>query len=220
MLSENDNFAQSPTSRRFLSSFPSSRHLLFFVVIIVSSAALRFIGLGHKQLWVDEIIQAIYSRPNSISAIMNGAAQDSGGAPLDYIVQHSAMDAIGTQDEFSARFHAALFGSISVILIYVLSIQLFKNKRIALISAMLLGLYPMHHHYSQEGRPYALFLMLVLILFILYLRIRQRIFVVDTQYSAMPDIPRILRSSRNMALQNELSYRGIRISVLKSQKPR
>jgi len=123
---------------------------------------------------VDEIIQVLHSSPDSIGEILQGVAQDKGAAPLDYIVQHYTMKLIGTDNETAARFHAALAGSISILLVYILAFQLFKHPRIAALSAASYGLYPMHHHYSQEGRPSALFVMLVLGLFIVYVRNRMR----------------------------------------------
>jgi uncharacterized membrane protein len=142
------------------------------VLIFILAAVIRFVGMGEKQLWIDEIIQVIHSSPDSLPGILGGVAQDRGGAPLDYIVQHYVMKAFGSgfPIEVAARFHAALFGSISVFLIYVLCFRLLGNRRIAALSAALYAFYPFHHHYSQEGRPYALFVLLVLILFILHLQ--------------------------------------------------
>jgi uncharacterized membrane protein len=144
------------------------------LALILVAVGIRLFGVGNKQLWVDEIIQVIHSSPDSIKDVLKGVAQDKGGAPLDYIVQHYVFKLFGRQNEFSARFHAVLFGSISVVLFYVLSIRLLKNPRIAALSVALFAFYPFHHHYSQEGRPYALFLMLVLISFLVYFRSRTR----------------------------------------------
>jgi 4-amino-4-deoxy-L-arabinose transferase-like glycosyltransferase len=142
------------------------------VLIFILAAAIRFVGIGEKQLWIDEIIQVIHSSPDSLRGILNGVAQDRGGAPLDYIVQHYVMKAFGSRLplDVAARFHAFVFGSISIVLIYVLCLRLLKNRRIAVLSAVLYAFFPFHHHYSQEGRPYALFVLLILALFILYLR--------------------------------------------------
>jgi uncharacterized membrane protein len=140
--------------------------------LILLAVGIRFFGVGNKQLEMDEIIQVIHSSPDSIKEVLKGVAQDKGGAPLDYIVQHYVVKCLGRQNEFSARFHAVLFGSLSVILFYFLSIRLLENPRIAALSVALFAFYPFHQHYSQEGRPYVLFVMLVLISFLVYLRSR------------------------------------------------
>ena len=148
----------------------SHKSVLF--LILIAATAIRFVGLGEKQLWIDEIIQVLHSRPDSIGEILKGVAQDRGGVPVDYVVQHYVMKAIAAPVETSARLHAALFGSISVALMYVLSFHLLKRRRIAMWATALYAVFPFHHHYSQEGRPYALFLMLVLALSILFIHAR------------------------------------------------
>ncbi len=147
---------------------------LALLAIFVFSAAIRFIGLGEKQLWVDEIIQVLHSKPDSFREILSGVAEDRGSAPLDYIVQHYVMKAAGKSDEFSARLHSAAFGSLAILFIYPVGMRLFLSRRLALLSSALYGIYPFHHYYSQEGRPYALFTFLALLLFLLHQKMRKR----------------------------------------------
>jgi uncharacterized membrane protein len=151
-----------------------SHHLIAILLIITASAVVRFVGIAQKQLWTDEIIQVLHSNPISIREILSGVAEDKGGAPLDYIVQHYSMKVLGGSIEFAARFHAAVFGCVSVILIYALSIILLHNKRMAVFSSFLYALFPYHVHYSQEGRPYSLFLLLILILSLIYFSSRRK----------------------------------------------
>jgi uncharacterized membrane protein len=156
--------------RKFLSINPKAALLLIFLF----SLAIRLIGLGEKQLWVDEIIQAIHSTPDSMQELLKGVADDRGSAPLDYVVQHYVMKAIGQRNEISARLHSAVFGAITILLIYLVGLNLFHDKKLALLSSALFGVYPFHQYYSQEGRPYALFTMLALILFLLHQKLRER----------------------------------------------
>lgn len=137
------------------------------LLILGLAALLRFWGLGVKQLWLDEILQLLHSRPDTLRGILEGVAQDRGGAPLDYLIQHVFISNMGGAIEWTARVHAALFGVASVYLIYVVCQILFRNQHWSLLSALLLCFYPFHHHYSQEGRPYSLFMLLALILFLL-----------------------------------------------------
>jgi uncharacterized membrane protein len=147
---------------------------LALLLIILFSSAIRFVGLGEKQLWIDEILQVIHSTPDSMRQILEGVAEDRGSAPLDYIVQHYGMKAAGQRNEISARLHAAFFGSISILFVYFVGLNLFHSRKIALLSSALYGIYPFHHHYSQEGRPYVLFVFLVLVLFALYQKMREQ----------------------------------------------
>lgn len=141
------------------------------MLILALAALLRFPGLGVKQLWLDEILQLLHSSPDTVRGILEGVARDRGGAPLDYLVQHLFVTNLPGPIEWTARVHAALFGILSVYLIFVLCQVLFNNPRWSLLSALLLCFYPFHHHYSQEGRPYSLFLLLVLILYLILFQI-------------------------------------------------
>jgi uncharacterized membrane protein len=144
------------------------------LLIFLFSLAIRLIGLGEKQLWVDEIIQAVHSTPDSMQELLKGVADDRGSAPLDYVVQHYVMKAIGQRNEFSARLHSAIFGSVAILLIYLVGLNLFHDNKLALLSSALFGVYPFHQYYSQEGRPYAFFTLLALIIFLLHQKLRER----------------------------------------------
>jgi uncharacterized membrane protein len=143
---------------------------LKLLLIMALAALLRFWGLGFKQLWLDEILQLLHSRPDSLRGILEGVAQDRGGAPFDYLIQHVFVSSLHGAIEWTARFHAALFGVLAVLLIYLVCQALLNNQRLSLLSALLLCFYPFHHHYSQEGRPYSLFMLLTLILYLIFFR--------------------------------------------------
>jgi uncharacterized membrane protein len=139
-------------------------------LILALAALLRFWGLGVKQLWLDEILQAMHSKADSLQAILAGVAQDRGSAPLDYIIQHFFIRGAGEDIQWFARVHAALFGIAAVWLVYLVCRELLENERLSLMCALLFCVYPLHHHYSQEGRPYSLFVLLVLCSYLAFLR--------------------------------------------------
>jgi uncharacterized membrane protein len=141
---------------------------------LVLAALLRFFGLGAKQLWLDEILQALHSSPNSIGGILDAVTLDRGGAPLDYVVQHTAIANLGVPIEWSARLHAAVFGVFSVLLVYLVCREIFSSERLAQLSALLFCFYPFHIRYSQEGRPYSLFVFLTLLLYFLLFRLLKK----------------------------------------------
>jgi mannosyltransferase len=62
-----------------------------------------------------------------------------------------------SRSEWTLRLVSVISGIISIPLIYLLGKRLF-NKKIGLISALLLAISPFHLYYSQELRPYSLFL--------------------------------------------------------------
>lgn len=53
--------------------------------------------------------------------------------------------------EFAVRAPSALFGVMTVILVYFISLKLFNNRTIGLISSLFVSLSPWHVHYSRGG---------------------------------------------------------------------
>jgi mannosyltransferase len=144
-------------------SYPSGRSFWF---VLIFGTLIRFWELGHKQLWLDELIQAVWSSPSSLREVLKNVASYQAQAPLDCIVQHYLADLLG-QSEFAVRFHAALFGTLTILVLYYLVRSVF-GERVALITSILYAVYPLHHHYSQESRPYALFTLLTVCSYLLF----------------------------------------------------
>lgn len=154
--------------------FPLKSSYSILIIITVIAGSFRFFGLGAKQLWVDEIIQALHSQPDSLKEILVCVSQDRGGSPLDYVIQHFFITSIAADIEWTARIHTAIFGTLAIPLIYIISRKLLNSERSSLLSAWLLCFFPLNHHYSQEGRPYALFALLTLCLYIVLFRLLEK----------------------------------------------
>jgi len=120
----------------------------------------RVLFLGHRQLWTDELIQALVMRAGSLDELVRNLKGGVGfPAPLDYVVQMVRASAGSVPVvPAAARRHS---GTVSIWLFYRISLMLF-GARVALYSAALFAIYPLHQHYSQEGRPYALLVLLTL----------------------------------------------------------
>ncbi len=131
-----------------------------FSLILAFGALLRFSNLGQSQLWVDEIIQLQTFSQASFRESLAEVTRIVAATPLDFMVQQLFVTIFG-QSEFGARFHAALFGSLSLPLLYLIGKRFFSTQ-VALLGMLLFALYPLHHQYSQEGRNYALFCFLSL----------------------------------------------------------
>jgi hypothetical protein len=65
---------------------------------------------------------------------------------------------------FVARMFSAIIGTISIISMYQLGKEIY-NKKVGLISALFLSINIFHIYYSQEARPYGLFLLFTIISF-------------------------------------------------------
>jgi uncharacterized membrane protein len=130
-------------------------------IILALGLILRLLFLGKRQLWTDELIQALAVQAQSAEEMFR--LLDAGitfPSPLDSLVQRTVVGILGVS-EWSLRFHAAIFGAAAVFFFYRLSQHLF-GERVALYCSALFAIYPLNLHYSQEAGPWSLLLMLTL----------------------------------------------------------
>jgi len=138
-------------------------------VIIAAGFAHRLLFLGKRQLWTDELMQALISRASSVRDMLEGMrAGQAVPAPLDYFIQKGFVLLLG-EATWVLRLHAAVFATLSIWFFFRIARHLF-GVRTALYSTFLFTFFPLHYHYSQEGRPYALFLCLTLVSYDLLFR--------------------------------------------------
>ncbi len=129
----------------------------------------RFLFLGGRQLWTDELMQARVIKsasPGEILSRLRGGMDLA--SPLDFLVQRGVTALLGDA-AWALRLHALIFGTLSIWIFYRISRFLF-GERVALYSATLFAFYPLAYRYSLEGRPYALLLFLSLLSYDLLLR--------------------------------------------------
>lgn len=135
--------------------YQSLKEHTFLLLIFPLAVLVRLFKLGEKQLWLDEILQALHTSKGSLSQVLKAATTDRGAAPLDYVIQHLTISTFG-RSAFAARIHAATFGIIAVVVLYYLARRL-AGTRVANLATLLYAVFPLHVWYSQEGRPYSLF---------------------------------------------------------------
>src|SRR5438876_10007256 len=75
--------------------------------------------------------------------------------PPLYFLQLKVWRALGLRSLVKLRANSALWGSLSLVLIYWVA-RLYGGEPAALLSLALLSLSPFHLAYSQEMRPYAM----------------------------------------------------------------
>lgn len=141
--------------------------MLAFIVAIYLAGNLRLSGLSEKSIWYDEAFSILFSR-SSLSGIIKLCKNDV-LPPLYFSLlhlwlkffPHSSIDQIS----FYPRLFSAIFGILSLPLIYLLGQRLF-NSSVGILSVLLLTFSPFHLHYSQEIRMYSLFFLIALSLYI------------------------------------------------------
>jgi uncharacterized membrane protein len=140
------------------------------VVILLGVGCLhRLSFLGARQLWTDELMQARIIKSASAGEIISRLkGRMDLASPLDFFAQRGVTALLGNET-WALRLHAAIFGVLSIWIFYRIA-RFFFSDRTALYSSVLFAFYPLAYHYSLEGRPYSLLLMLSLLSYDLLLR--------------------------------------------------
>ena len=152
---------QVANSRR---TFPWS---VFLGAITLLGFVLRLYRLDSQSIWYDEVFALSVSR-FPFAQMHKALIQDLVHPPLHYYVLREWFRAFGF-GVFQGRLLSVLFGTLAIVMIYVLADYLFDH-RAALLSAVLLAFSQLAVMYSQEARPYAQFLLLYLCCAYLFLR--------------------------------------------------
>lgn len=134
------------------SGFVAARGIWWVVLV---GAVLRITALGHGELWSDEGYSALLSR-EPVAGILRELSRDS-SPPLYYVLLHLWRSLAGI-DAAAMRALSAVAGTAAVYACYRLGAAMF-NHQVGVRAALLLAVSPLHLYYSQEARPYSLFLL-------------------------------------------------------------
>jgi len=143
------------------------------VLVLLAGWGLRVHALGAKSLWYDELRQVEVAQAplsNLEDLLIEHAAR-----PLDYLVTHALLpftgpvDAVAGRAEFWLRFPAAVWGLLTLAAFWPLARRWLKppaaNGLAAALAGGLLAAAPLAVQYSQELRPYALYLLISVLSF-------------------------------------------------------
>jgi len=134
---------------------------LFFFILILLGAGLRFYNLGTESLWLDESYSVLSAGQDSINNVITTVNNiDYHHPPLYFILLHFWINSFG-KSEFSLRSLSAIFSVLSLIMIFFIASELF-NKEVGLIATLIASISILDILYSQEVRSYAFFSFLTL----------------------------------------------------------
>jgi mannosyltransferase len=140
--------------------------LLLLLLILALGIFLRIYDLGAESLWLDE---ACSIHESSLSP--QEIAECANHPPLYFFILRFWMHLFGTS-EVALRSLSAIFGVISILLIYLVGSTLF-NRKVGLIAGLLSAISYYHIYYSQEARAYSLLLLLSLLSYLFFIKILQ-----------------------------------------------
>jgi 4-amino-4-deoxy-L-arabinose transferase-like glycosyltransferase len=149
-----------------------SHSRLGLAAIVVVGAVLRAYNLGARSLWIDELEEGHTAR-STLPKLLEYVRNDAGGAPLDYLGVKLTTSVVGG-GTVGTRLWAFTMGCLAIVLIFFVAKAYFASVWAGLAAAALLALSPFHIYYSQEARPYALAVVAVLALLLLFHRALER----------------------------------------------
>lgn len=124
-------------------------------LILALGVGLRIVNLDKFDFWFDEASAVLQAR--NIETI--DFTQDN-NPPLYVYALH--LWGKYFDSEYGLRLLSVLFGSMAIIMVFVLGRLLYETK-IALISAFILAVSPFHIYYSREARRYSMSFLLSLL---------------------------------------------------------
>ncbi len=162
-----------------INNFVSSKHFPP-VVLFVVAFVVRVVMLGHAELWCDEINFAVRSSPplTPWGMFVDRVANFSSMAymPLPGMIHNAFLwlfyffEKDIQQAVFLQRLPAAIFGALSVPLLYTLA-RMLVRKRVAFIAALMLCFFFFPFFYSRDARFYSTLLFFTLSSGVVYFRI-------------------------------------------------
>lgn len=153
--------------RASITAFIKNNYLLLLIFLL--GLGLRIYNLGGESVWYDESISIAVAKLGLGEQISWIHKMNDNNPPLYYTLLHFWVPLAG-DSEFSSRFPSALFGSLSLFVIYGVGSLLF-DRRTGLLAAFLMALPVFNIWFSQEARAYSLMAFLALLSFYFLLKL-------------------------------------------------
>jgi hypothetical protein len=152
------------------STRPKSPKATRWILLTITWGAflVRTSNLATQSLWRDEV-DAIRFSSWSLRELVEGLFRAGHNGPLFFLLLRLWRNLIG-DSEFVLRYPAALLGTLSVPLGFVLARQLGLSRPVGLLLGLLLATSPYLVWYGQEAKMYTLLLVLITLAFIAYLK--------------------------------------------------
>ncbi|MEK6889820.1 MAG: glycosyltransferase family 39 protein [Nanoarchaeota archaeon] len=137
---------------KLLNYIKTNKEYIILSVIILIAFILRVYKISSPSLWHDELM-TFYRLQGSFSDTLT-TLLISPFPPLYYILMKFWTNIFGFS-EFALRFPSAIFSTLTIPYLYLLTKKLF-NKKTALISSFLLAIFPYAINYAQEAKMYSM----------------------------------------------------------------
>ncbi len=142
----------APGIRRLLDDPVERLTLLSLIGLTILGAALRWISIDSRGLWLDEAVTVVQAR-RTIPLIIETVAQGV-HPPLFHILMHFWVTVFGVS-EAAVRSYASVWGTLSIPAAYWAA-RSFYDRRSGLIAALIVSVSPYLIWFSQEARMYSM----------------------------------------------------------------
>ncbi len=134
------------------------------VLILIIASALRLYRLDFQSIWLDEIYTMKITNPSwSLSELILEVDKKE-GFPYIYFITLNIMHSVFGYTPIVARSFSAIFGILSVLMIYKFGKLLF-NKNVGLVVAILTTFSEFCIFTSQDARPYSFYFFSIILSF-------------------------------------------------------
>lgn len=157
-------------SEKIKSIPPADRPLWVILGLIVACGlATRFIGLGHRSLWIDEAwVANLIESKSYLSTILYEKQPYWSPLPLLFAASIKAAVSLFGNGEAAFRLVPCLFGAASIFLLCFLSRETFGASRLWMIPPGLIALHPVAIYYSKELKQFSAGVFFAILLLYLY----------------------------------------------------
>ncbi|KYH24699.1 hypothetical protein HAPAU_30750 [Halalkalicoccus paucihalophilus] len=145
-----------------------SKDVLLVGIIVAIGSLLRIFRIGAESLWLDEGYSVHFVETMSFAALALELPWTDNSPPLYYLILDIWTTAFG-YGESTLRLLSALFGIVTIVVIYLLGSELY-SRDVGLLSAGLLSVSSFHIWYAQEARMYTLLAFLSSLSFLFLLK--------------------------------------------------
>src|SRR2546430_823351 len=139
------------------------------IALTALAAVIRFASLSGQSFWLDEAYALGDIRFHTFSGILDWIRVHEMTPPLYFVLARGWTQVFGT-GEVGLRSLSALLGTAVVPLVYAAGVTL-KSRRLGLTAAAFAAVDPVTVWYSQEGRNYALVLLLAAVAFLAFAKL-------------------------------------------------
>ena len=166
--------------------------IIFFLILILAFS-LRLLALDHFDTWGDEKLSVQEAngmltfemqngneftkkdieKNNTLHNVILSTIKGDGGNGILYIASLHFWTHLFGNSDFAVRFLSVIMGLLVVFLTYYLSLELFTNKNLALLSMLLIAIHPHLISFSQETRAYSFALFFTLLATFLLFRMER-----------------------------------------------